>query len=73
MLIQSLFLSAARWVGSLLVGGVILWQVVEHSGLTKGGAIVHVSKPGVELRVDDASYWVATLWEAPVVCDLDPG
>ncbi len=73
MVIQSLLLSMAKWVGSLLLGGVILWHVVEHSGLAKGRAIVHVTKPGVELKVDDVKYRVATLWDSPIVCELNPG
>ncbi|HZW30090.1 MAG TPA: hypothetical protein VFF52_05240 [Isosphaeraceae bacterium] len=73
MLIQTLCMVLAKRVGALLVGAVILWQVAEHSGTTKGQAIVHVSAPKVEVMVDDARYWVETLWETPIVCDLRPG
>ena len=73
MLIQTLMLPMARWLGSLLLGGVILWQVVEHTGSTKGCAIVHVPNVGVEVEVDDARYRIETLWETPVVCELTPG
>ncbi len=73
MLIQTLILPAARWVGSLLLGGAILWQVAEHSGSTKGCAIVHVPKVGVEVEVDQTRYRIETLWETPVVCELTPG
>jgi hypothetical protein len=71
--IPSFILSMARPVGSLLIGGVILWQVAEHSGSTKGRAIVHVATTGVEITVDDAHYRVETIWETPIVCELTPG
>src|SRR5262249_50408896 len=54
-------------------GGVILWQVSVRSGASKGRAIVHVATPQVELRVGDARYWVETLADGPIVCDLRPG
>jgi hypothetical protein len=73
MLIQALCLALARRVGALLLGAVILWQVALHTGARKGQAVVHVSLPEVEVTVDDARYWVETLWDTPIVCDLRPG
>jgi hypothetical protein len=73
MLIQSFFLSMAKPVVGVVLGGVILWQVAEHSGSRHGRAIVHVSMPGVEVTVDNAPYWVESLTETPIVCELTPG
>ncbi len=73
MLLQSLSCSMAKPILSVLLGGVILWQVAVHAGSTKGRAIVHVSTPKVEITVDDATYRVETLAETPIVCDLTPG
>ena len=73
MLIRSISFSTAQWVGSLLFGSVILWQIADHSGSTKGRAIVHVVESGVEVKVNDARYWVETLWESPVIFELTPG
>jgi hypothetical protein len=73
MLIQTFAFSMARRVGALLLGGIILWQVVDRCGATRGQAIVHVSMPQVEVRIDDQAYWVETLWATPIVCELRPG
>ncbi|MGP0064296.1 MAG: hypothetical protein ACLQGP_11935 [Isosphaeraceae bacterium] len=73
MLIQSLLSSMAKPVLSVLLGGAILWQVAEHAGSTKGRAIVHVSTAQVEITVDNVPYWVESLAETPIVCDLSPG
>jgi hypothetical protein len=73
MLLQSLSCSIAKPILSVLLGGVILWQVAVHAGSTKGRAIVHVSTPKVQITVDDAPYWVESLAETPIVCDLTPG
>src|SRR5271163_1661622 len=73
MFVQSLLVSMAKPVASLVLGGVILWQVAEHCGSTKGRAIVHVSMPKVELTVDDVPYWVESMNESPIVCELTPG
>src|SRR5438105_3831655 len=73
MVIQTLCVALARRVGALVLGGIILWQVAEHSGLQRGRAIVHVSRPKADVLVDEARYAVETLWETPIVCDLRPG
>jgi hypothetical protein len=51
----------------------ILWQVAERSGSTDGQVIVHVALPQVYVAVDDRTYWVESLWDAPIVCGLRPG
>jgi hypothetical protein len=51
----------------------ILWQVVERCGATDGQVIVHVALPQVYVAVDEATYWVESSWEAPIVCALRPG
>jgi hypothetical protein len=73
MLIQTFCISLARSVATAVLGGVVLWQVVQHCGSTRGRAIVHVSKAGVDVTIDDARYHVEAAWEAPIVCELRPG
>jgi hypothetical protein len=72
-LIRNLVSGIVKGIGALVLGGAILWQVVEHCGPTKGIAYVHVAKPQVNVTVDDETYWVETLWETPIVCELEPG
>ena len=72
--IQSLLISIAKPVVSVVFGGVILWQVAEHCGSMKGRAIVHVPIPKVELIVDDVPYRVESLYGfADRLADLAPG
>jgi hypothetical protein len=73
MVIQTLSIALAKRVGAPVLGGFILWQVSVHSGAAKGQAIVHVAMPQVEVAVDNARYWIETLWDTPIVCDLRPG
>jgi hypothetical protein len=73
MIIPSLCVSITRWVGAFLLGGVILWQVAEHSGPSAGRAIVHVVTPRVDLTVDETTYQVESIWMSPIVCELRPG
>jgi hypothetical protein len=71
--IRSVILAITKGIGSLSLGGVILWQVAVHSGFQNGIAYVHVLTPNVEILVDDVEYHVETLWETPIVCELRPG
>ncbi len=73
ILIQRLMIRAVKGVTAFVLGGVILWHVVENCGSTKGIAYVHVSKPEVDITVDNETYHVETLWETPIVCELRPG
>jgi hypothetical protein len=73
MLIRSLLFMIVKAIGALALGCAILWQVTEHCGSLKGVAYVHVSQPQVDVTVDDETYWVETLWETPIVCELRPG
>jgi hypothetical protein len=72
-LIRNLMSGMVKGIGALVLGGVILWQVVEHCGPAKGIAYVHVAKPQVNVTVDDETYWVESLWDTPIVCELGPG
>jgi len=72
-LIRSLVFGMVKGIGALAIGGAILWQVVEHCGPAKCVAYVHVAKSQVNVTVDDETYWVETLWETPIVCELRPG
>jgi hypothetical protein len=38
-----------------------------------GTVYVHVSEGYGDLNVDDATYHVRSLWETPIVCELEPG
>jgi hypothetical protein len=73
LLIRGLLVMIVKGIGALALGCVILWQVTEHCGSRKGVAYVHVAKPQVNVTVDDETYWVETLWETPIVCELRPG
>ena len=70
MLIRSIVLGIVKGVVALALGGAILWEVVEHCGPAKGIAYVHVAKSQVNVTVDDETYWVESLWETPIVCEL---
>ena len=72
-LIRSRVFGMVKGVGAFVLGGAILWQVLEHCGPSKGIAYVHVAKPQVNVMVDDERYWVESLWETPIVCELRPG
>jgi len=73
MLIRSFVFGMVKGIGALALGGVILWQVIQHCDSTKGIAYVHVRKSQVNVTVDDETYWVETLWDTPIVCELRPG
>jgi hypothetical protein len=60
-------------VRAVLLGGVILWQVAEHSGSSMGRAIVHVSTIPADLVVDRVVYRVEDLGRTPIVCEVRPG
>ena len=73
MLLQSIGYAVVKCVGALILGAVVLWQVVEHVGPTKGGAIVHVSTTPADVTIDDAVYHVDSLEQTPIVCELRAG
>jgi hypothetical protein len=73
MLLQSISYAVGKWVGALILGAVVLWQVVEHAGTTNGGAIVHVSTTPADVTIDDAAYHVDSLEQTPIVCELRAG
>jgi hypothetical protein len=73
MMIQAAAYALAKRLGTLLLGGVVLWQVAEHVGPSHSWAIVHVSSPHVELIVDHDSYLIEDLSQSPIVCELRPG
>jgi hypothetical protein len=66
-------LALTRRVAACLLGGLFLWQVADHAGSTSGRAIVHVLEPRVDVTVDEKKYWIETLGDTPIVCDLRPG
>jgi hypothetical protein len=73
MLIQTLSLPMVKGAGALLLGGIVLWQVVDHCGSTRGVAIVHVALARVTVTIDESRYWIETLEDTPIVAELRPG
>jgi len=73
IMIRNVLFNFGKGMGAVGLGGVILWQVVVHSGPQNGVAYVHVSTPDVDVLVDDVEYHIETLWETPIVCELSPG
>jgi hypothetical protein len=71
--VRSLLFKFANGIGAIALGCAILWQIAEHCGPAKGIAYVHVGNPQVKVTVDDQSYWVETLWDSPIVCEVRPG
>jgi hypothetical protein len=71
--IQRRVLGTVKCFGALALGGAILWQVVAHADLQRGIAYVHVSNTKVSVTIDDEIYWVETVYDSPIVCELGPG
>jgi hypothetical protein len=71
--IRSVVFATTKAMGTLGLGGVILWQVAAHSGPQTGAACVHVSAPNTEVIVDGLAHHVETLWNSPIVVELRPG
>jgi serine/threonine-protein kinase len=65
MLIGQLCLVLLRPIGGFLLGGLILWQIVEHVGPTTGRAIIHVSSAKVGSIVDDARLYCLLTGQPP--------
>ncbi len=62
-----------KGVGAVCLGGVILWQVAEHSRLNQGTAIVHVFETPVVVLVDDREYPINTVNQSPLFCEVRSG
>jgi hypothetical protein len=73
MLSRSLACGALKMLSALALGGAVLWEVALHCGPPHGTIYVHVGRGCGDLNVDDASYHIKSLWETPVVCNLEPG
>jgi hypothetical protein len=74
MVIRSMLIAIAHRAGALLLGGVFLWQVVEHAGPQKSEAAVHLSENNVDVVIDDQAYHVENwVHDAPIVTDMRPG
>jgi hypothetical protein len=72
-LTRSILWGIFKTVGALLLGGTVLWGVALHSGPPNAKVYVHVAQGYGDLMIDDAMYHVRTMWESPVVCELEPG
>ncbi len=70
---QSKILGATQGLAMLILAGGILGFVVKHAADHKGIAYVHVSTPGVDVMIDDSSYYVETLESTPIVHELGAG
>jgi hypothetical protein len=73
MLIRGLLIIAAKRVGSCVIGGAVLWQVVVNAGPRNCEAVVHVTEVGVTVKIDGWVYPVDPTPGAPIVCDLRAG
>jgi hypothetical protein len=73
MVLRTVACFIGKPAGAVLLGGVVLWQVADRAGSSKGQAIVHVSTLPADLMVDQAVYRVVDWGRTPIVCDLRPG
>jgi hypothetical protein len=71
--IRAAVFALMKGLGTIGLGGVILWQVAIHSRSQNGVAYVHVMSANVEITVDDVEYHIESICESPIVCDLRPG
>jgi hypothetical protein len=71
--IRAMVFAIMKGLGTIGLGGVILWQVGIHSRSQNGVAYVHVMMTNVEITVDDVEYHIESLMESPLVCELRPG
>jgi hypothetical protein len=62
-----------KGVGAVCLGSLVLWQVAQHSGATRGTAIVHVFESHVVVSLDDRDYPVNTVYESPLLCEVRAG
>jgi hypothetical protein len=72
-MVISLIATSLKRLGAVCLIFVILWHVVLHAGPQEGTAIVHVSRPDVDVSIDNRSYHVDSMEESPLVCELPPG
>ena len=70
---QSKLFGVIQGLAMLILGGTILGFVVKHAADRKGIAYVHVSTPGVDVMIDDSTYYVETLESTPIVHELGAG
>ncbi|MHB1560904.1 MAG: hypothetical protein ACYC61_25905 [Isosphaeraceae bacterium] len=68
-----IFITVGRRVAGLALGAVLLWQVAEHAGPSRGRVLVHVSSLPADLVVDQNVYHLDSLEETPIICELRPG
>jgi hypothetical protein len=72
-LIRSLAFAAAKAAGAIILGGAIIWEVALHCGPPRGTVYVHVAGGVGDVTIDESTYHVRTLWESPIVRELQPG
>jgi hypothetical protein len=72
-LARMISLAILKPIVALALGGAILGMVARICGPRDGVAYVHVSTPGVDVKVDDLAYRVESSWDTPIVCALPPG
>jgi hypothetical protein len=69
----SLIATLMKRLGAVCLAFVILWHVSQHAGPRRGKAIVHVTRPDVEVVVDHLEYRLESIAQSPLVCELEPG
>jgi hypothetical protein len=71
--LQRFALGVAKALGACMLGGGILYQVIERVSPDPCIARVHVAKARANITIDDQTFWVNTAWGTPLACKLKPG
>jgi hypothetical protein len=58
--------------GGILGLALLVWTAI-HSGPVHGDVVVHVTEPGVELRIGGHTFRIEDRRFDPIVCKLPPG
>jgi hypothetical protein len=73
MIIKGLLAAVAKGLGACVLGGWLLWQVVERSGPHFSEVVVHVTASPAVVTIDGRPYQIATWRDSPIVCTLRGG
>ena len=73
MIIKWLVAAIAKGLGACVLGGWLLWQVVERSGPQVSEVVVHVTAFPAVVTIDGRPYQVATWQDSTIVCELRGG
>jgi hypothetical protein len=62
-----------RAMAACVLGGGVLWWVVEHAGPAQGTVVVHVTEADVTLSIDDDDFRIEGWLLKPIECTLPAG